>query len=70
MPGGGINAANVGKFNESGFEYVHMSGAKNHRTLESDPGVSMFSPSMLKDDEIVVSDPTKIRDVLAALNNS
>jgi copper homeostasis protein len=55
MPGSGINDANVLSFLEEGFEAIHLSGTKFHRTLASPPQISMNSVSFLNDDKLGVS---------------
>ncbi|PIB29503.1 copper homeostasis protein CutC [Maribacter sp. 4G9] len=55
MPGSGINDANVRSFLEEGFEAIHLSGTKFHRTLASPPQISMNSVSFLNDDKLGVS---------------
>ena len=64
MPGGGINADNVKRFNLNGFEAVHLSGAKYMKRLDVDPAVSMNSPSFLNDKGIFVSNVDVIKNVL------
>ena len=64
MPGGGINADNVERFNQNGFEAVHLSGAKYINRLDVDPAVSMNSPSFLSDQGIFVSNVDAIKNVL------
>lgn len=55
MPGSGINDANVRSFLEEGFEAIHLSGTKFHRTLASPPQISMNSVSFLNDDKLGIS---------------
>jgi len=64
MPGGGINALNVTKFKEKGFDAVHLSGAKYTHSLGTTPKVSMNSPSFLKDEGIFVTSMAAIADVV------
>lgn len=64
MPGGGIRPENIHRFVNIGFDVVHLSGVKLHKTLDETPKVSMNSPSFLKDAEIGISDIETIRQIV------
>ena len=64
MPGGGIVQDNVLKFKEQGIKAVHLSGVRFLKSLDSNPSVSMNSPSFLKDDAIAVTAVENIEGVL------
>ncbi|MGB5498676.1 MAG: copper homeostasis protein CutC [Maribacter sp.] len=64
MPGGGINADNVNRFKNNGFEAVHLSGTKYSKRLDVDPSVSMNSSSFLSDQGVFVSNVDAIENVL------
>ncbi|MEX0273670.1 MAG: copper homeostasis protein CutC [Flavobacteriaceae bacterium] len=60
MPGGGLQAGNIGLFKEIGFRAVHLSASSPEETLASEPKVSMNSPSFISDRKIFRSSPEKL----------
>ena len=64
MPGGGIRDTNVVEFKKKGFNAVHLSGIKFHRTLDQTPQIAMSSPGFLRDDEIAVSNLATLKEVV------
>ncbi|MDO6603640.1 copper homeostasis protein CutC [Arenibacter palladensis] len=64
MPGGGIRDTNVVEFKKKGFNAVHLSGIKFHRTLDHTPQIAMSSPGFLRDDEIAVSNLATLKEVV------
>ncbi len=67
MPGGGIRPNNVGVFKEKGFHIVHLSGSKPIKTLAAPPTIPMNTPSLLKEDEIFLSELESIRKIVNAV---
>lgn len=70
MPGGGIRDTNVHQFKDKGFNAVHLSGVRFHKTLEHTPPIPMSTPGFLRDDEIPVSDPATLREVIRIAKES
>ncbi|HUH47487.1 MAG TPA: copper homeostasis protein CutC [Arenibacter sp.] len=70
MPGGGVRDTNVRQFKEKGFHAVHLSGVQFHRTLEHTPLIPMSTPGFLRDDEVPVSDPATLREVIRIVKES
>lgn len=68
MPGGGINAENVLKFKESGFESIHLSATLKKQVLSQKPKVSMHSEAFFEEGIVAVSDSQKIQDIIKLLN--
>ncbi|MCW5516273.1 copper homeostasis protein CutC [Muriicola sp. Z0-33] len=64
MPGAGINELSVHEFIEAGFEAIHLSGTKFHRTLPFLPEVPMNSAAFLREDYLAVTDPDRIREIV------
>ncbi len=67
MPGGGIRPNNVGVFKEKGFQIVHLSASKPIKTLSTPPSIPMNTPSLLKEDEISLSELESIRKIVNAV---
>lgn len=70
MPGGGIRDTNVHQFKDKGFNAVHLSGVQFHKTLKIMPLIPMSTPDFLRDDEIPVSDPATLREVIRIAKES
>lgn len=64
MPGAGINALSIHEFIEAGFDAVHLSGTKFHRTLPFLPEVPMNSAAFLREDYLAVADPDRIKEIV------
>jgi len=67
MPGGGVKPDNIRVFKDNGFPAAHLSGSQFVRTLSETPGISMNSPSFLKDGEITVSNLETIQKIVKAV---
>ena len=64
MPGGGIRIENTDLFKNEGFEIIHLTGTKFHRTMDQVPEVPMNSDAYLKEDQVAISDQEMIRAVM------
>ncbi len=64
MPGSGINEGNVHMFKESGFDVIHLSGAKMRQILPKKPKIAMSSPKMISDRAIPISSSKIIKAVV------
>ena len=64
MPGSGVNPDTVSQFKASGFKAVHLSGTSYEQRLTTTPGISMNSPSFLRDEGVFVSNIEVLRKVL------
>jgi copper homeostasis protein len=68
MPGSGINAQNVLKFAQQGFSAIHLSGIS--KLSDEDvvsPGLSMNSPSLLREGRSLVTDLNTVSEVVKAV---
>ena len=68
LPGGGINIENIQLFKEAGFDEVHMSATKQHRTIET-PKISMNSLKHFEETTVSTSDITTIQRILSKIND-
>lgn len=64
MPGSGVTADNVHQFKVGGFHAVHLSGTVYEQRLTKTPGISMNSPSFLRDEGVFESNMEILRKVL------
>ena len=68
IPGGGINATNIIRFQENGFKEVHFSASKRMQTIDT-PRISMQSSKHFEETGITTSDIHKIKNCINSLSN-
>ena len=63
LPGGGINRSNILQFKSAGFKEVHFSAVKLHKTFDK-LKVSMNNDKLFNENQIVISDFKKIKEMV------
>lgn len=68
MPGGGVNAGNALKFLEAGFRAIHLSGIPKGGETDTDIGLPMNSPNLLREGQLLISDLGVLTEVIRLVN--